>query len=481
MTPSRTSSVRPVHRWETVVAIDFDKWACATYRANFPGVRVECGPVADYIDSLSYADVLLGGPPCQPFSDAGENEGESDERDCIPDFIAGVRRVKPRQFLMENVRGLLKEKHWPYFCRAIEQLKECGYAVQWKLLDAVGFGVPQFRERVWAWGIREDLHAAGMRHAWPMETHIWPPMPSPPLFGEMPLPGVTVGEALGLSSGMTDTKQNRTLRSVFEPSTTVAADDRRVLIQSHADPAQTIDRPSPTLRSGGDGHDGCCLRIIGGGRNDARGANGKFVRYERDITNEPCTTITGTHLGLHKGAQNPRVQMKFDHGVADPDFPSPTIKAGGNYDASGKQGGGCPPVVLWHWSDAMLAKQPPIDLDKPSPTVIKNWHKGTPYGCLKWKQTTDGLWIRRLHPLECARLQSVSDCFVWPDDLPKTHAYKVIGNGWASRMGGVFSEAISSVDPEARTVTDLFCGGGLGAVGWHGRSWTYQQREAVPA
>jgi hypothetical protein len=64
--------------------------------ANFPGVRVECGPVADYLDALPDADVMLGGPPCQPFSDAGENEGEADDRDCIPDFCAAVERASPR-------------------------------------------------------------------------------------------------------------------------------------------------------------------------------------------------------------------------------------------------------------------------------------------------------------------------------------------------------------------------------------------------
>lgn len=61
-------------KWDTLLAVDSDKWAAATYRANFPSVRVECGPVSDFISALPDADVILGGPPCQPFSDAGENE-----------------------------------------------------------------------------------------------------------------------------------------------------------------------------------------------------------------------------------------------------------------------------------------------------------------------------------------------------------------------------------------------------------------------
>lgn len=182
--------------WHTLLAIDFDKHACAAYRANFPDTEVRCASVADVLDSLPAADVVVGGPPCQPFSDAGENRGETDERDCIPDFIEAVRRVRPRHFLMENVRGLLKQKHARYFHFALDALAACGYIVQWRLLDAVNYGVPQFRERVWIWGVRRDLHGDGMHHAWPLPTHAWPP-PDACMFGAALLPGITVGEAIG--------------------------------------------------------------------------------------------------------------------------------------------------------------------------------------------------------------------------------------------------------------------------------------------
>jgi site-specific DNA-cytosine methylase len=494
----------------TLLAIDSDKWACGTYRANFPDVRVECGKVADFVSSLPDCDVILSGPPCQPFSDAGENEGESDERDCIPDFIAAVAAKRPRQFLMENVRGLLKSRHWPYFCRVIEQLESLGFRVEWKLLDAVNFGVPQFRERVWVWGIRSDIAA---RHCWPKPTHSWPP-PDPCMFGAALLAGITVRDALGMdgllrrdrgaglidrggerrdhptdepspsiaagqhASGprltlMIDTKQHRTLRPADEPATTVGSDDRRILIQSHADPAQDIDRPAPTLRSGGNGHDGRCLRVIGGGSNPHFIGD---VRTGRDITDEPSPTIPcGDHFG------NVLPQIEYDHGVATMDRPSPTIKAGGNYDASGKQGGGCPPIVAYHWSDAMLEKHPPASPASPAPTVQAKWAKGGAEGLLavtKWKQKGE-LWVRRPTPLECLRLQSGPDDFRWPDSIPKTHAYRVVGNGWASRMGAVFSDAIHAADPLSRTVIDLFCGGGLGAVGWHGRAWEFHPESEV--
>lgn len=451
-------------RWHTLLAIDFDKWAAETYRANFPGVRVECGPVANYVGALPPADVILGGPPCQPFSDAGENEGEGDERDCIPDFCSAVADVMPRMFLMENVRGLLKEKHLPYFGRVLSRLESSchvgvsysgGYVVQYRLLDAVSFGVPQFRERIWVWGIRKDLYAAGVRHQWPKPTHAWPP-PEGCMFGAALHPGVTVRQALGLDGwlrrdrgkGLLERHGERRDHPTDEPAPLISAGvagsgARYTFIQSHADEPVSIDRPGPTLRSGGNGHDGCCLRVGAEVRVIGAGSNPHFIgeeRTERDITDEP----------------------------------SPTIPCGDRF-------GNVLPVVKWRWSDAMLDKQPPIELDKPCPTIVKNWHKGLPYGSLKWKQDETGLWIRRLHPLECARLQSVPDSFVWLPEMPKGAAYKIVGNGWASGMAAVMSDALSSADPDSKTVIDLFCGGGLGACGWHGQYWSYQAGTGVAA
>jgi site-specific DNA-cytosine methylase len=444
--------------WRTLLAVDSDRWACEVYRANFPGVRVECGPVADFIDRLPDSDVILGGPPCQPFSDAGENEGERDERDCIPDFIRAIEKKKPRQFLMENVRGLLKEKHWPYFCRVIDQLDALGYAVQWKLLDAVSFGVPQFRERVWVWGIRSDLALSGVRHCWAQPTHAWPP-PEPCMFGAALLPGITVRQALEIAIGSASRIpgargwNGQRIIAADEPSPSIGAvghNPEFIRVRQPRGPswrsteiARPIDEPSPSVTAGSRSGGGETLLIeMETGSKCRRDGDGHPRRPLVKSIDNPAFTIDG---------RPPDIRSTVD----DP--------------------------VPWHWSDALLDKQPPIELDRPSPAVVKNWHKGTPYRCLKWKQTKDGLWIRRLHPLECARLQSAPDSFIWPNDLPKTHAYRVIGNGWATRMGAVFAEALKSADPHSETLIDLFCGGGLGAVGWHGRFWQYATSESEVA
>lgn len=72
-------------RWRTITAFDADAKAVEVYRANMPGVEVRWEPVR--ASTLPRADVLLGGPPCQPFSVAGQRGGSEDARDCVPDFI----------------------------------------------------------------------------------------------------------------------------------------------------------------------------------------------------------------------------------------------------------------------------------------------------------------------------------------------------------------------------------------------------------
>ena len=70
--------------------------------------------------------------------------------------------------------------------------------------------------------------------------------------------------------------------------------------------------------------------------------------------------------------------------------------------------------------------------------------------------------------------RNTSIFFRWPDGIGKTAAYRIVGNGQASLMVRRLRECLERVDPDSRTVVDLFCGGGVGAVGWHGRAWKYE-------
>lgn len=447
-------------RWRTVLAVDHCPRACEVYRANVPECeRVECGDVGPLVAAMPAADVILGGPPCQPYSLAGKGLGTSDARDCVPDFCAAVEAVRPRMFLMEEVAAFAElEKFQPVLRSTFARLSRAGddgYDVQMRVLDAVDFGVPQFRRRAWLWGIRRDLVDVIRRRRWPMRTHVDPAtLPETgmfgPGFGPRELPWVTVGQALGLDGEIRRPRQTgaREVVGVGEPSSTIGA--------TRADEHYSIRR--------------------------ARSAS--VVRRDHPAC-EPCPTITnggdgsGGILRIKSHADPARVISE----------PASTLRSGGDgHD-------GCR-VELYRWSDAMLEKHPPATPATPAPTVQAKWAKGDAEGLISaqgaaspsptivggakdtggpepvFNRTRAG-FVRRLTPDECARLQSLPDSFVWPAAVAKTHRYRIIGNGWASLMAKRMSEALRAADPDAVTVVDLFCGGGCGAVGWHGRAWEY--------
>ncbi len=130
--------------------------AAETYSSNLTG---ECAikkitPETQYHERF---DVVIGGPPCQPFSVGGHQKGIDDERNGFPSFLSAIRQVQPSVFLFENVRGMLYSNKW-YFEEICQQLRSEGYLLDYKLLNAVDFGVPQNRERLFVVG-----HKGGFR------------------------------------------------------------------------------------------------------------------------------------------------------------------------------------------------------------------------------------------------------------------------------------------------------------------------------
>lgn len=122
--------------------------AVATYNKNLRGdcynQFLEVGyeyPMADNID------IVIGGPPCQPFSRFGNQMGIEDARDGFPVFIDAVRRLQPKVFLFENVANILGRHKW-YLDLIVKELQNLGYYVDYKILNAVDYGVPQNRERL---------------------------------------------------------------------------------------------------------------------------------------------------------------------------------------------------------------------------------------------------------------------------------------------------------------------------------------------
>ncbi|MEV7212993.1 DNA (cytosine-5-)-methyltransferase [Kitasatospora cineracea] len=114
--------------------------------------------------------LLAGGVPCPPFSIAGKQLGQDDERDLFPRMLALVDELRPQAVMIENVRGLLEPSHKfrPYRKRILKTLRESGYVVcGWEVLEAASFGVPQLRPRAILVAIRKDLYRG---FTWPKRT-----------------------------------------------------------------------------------------------------------------------------------------------------------------------------------------------------------------------------------------------------------------------------------------------------------------------
>ena len=156
--------------YETI-GYEMDTAATATYNRNLKGEchAVKLGVGFDY----PAAEIVIGGPPCQPFSVGGHQKGIYDSRDGFPIFLDAVEQLQPKVCMFENVRGLLYANKW-YFELVIKELQKLGYMVDFKLLNAVNFGIPQNRERLFVFGHRSDFKF---------------PKPSPVK--------VTVGQAIG--------------------------------------------------------------------------------------------------------------------------------------------------------------------------------------------------------------------------------------------------------------------------------------------
>lgn len=191
--------------FEHAAVIEWNPEACQTFRENQGRGKSGIGnwPLIEgdvrKIDFRKLSDdvmVVSGGPPCQPFSLGGKHRGYDDTRDMFPEAVRAVRELRPKAFIFENVKGLMRETFSDYFEYIYLQLTHPGvvrvegeswrehrsrlekhhtsrrvrseYNVVYRLLNAADFGVPQRRERVFFVGFRSDL---GVNWSFPEPSH----------------------------------------------------------------------------------------------------------------------------------------------------------------------------------------------------------------------------------------------------------------------------------------------------------------------
>ena len=145
-----------VKGFETLLGVDFNKYAIETFKENFPKAETVCGNICDAevkskIIELSKdlkINMIIGGPPCQGFSLKGKNLGLDDHRNFLfLEYVEIVEKLLPNILIIENVKNLINSGEGYFINQIYKRFTEIGYTLNYGILNSVNFGVPQKRER----------------------------------------------------------------------------------------------------------------------------------------------------------------------------------------------------------------------------------------------------------------------------------------------------------------------------------------------
>ncbi|PIZ66484.1 DNA (cytosine-5-)-methyltransferase [Candidatus Roizmanbacteria bacterium CG_4_9_14_0_2_um_filter_39_13] len=145
--------------FHVIWANEYDSTIWETYELNFPNTILDKRNIKDISASeIPFADGIIGGPPCQSWSEAGAGRGINDKRgQLFYDYIRLLKERQPKFFLAENVSGILHPKHKQAFTNIINEFKNAGYVISCKLLNANDYDVPEDRLRVIIVGYQKKL------------------------------------------------------------------------------------------------------------------------------------------------------------------------------------------------------------------------------------------------------------------------------------------------------------------------------------
>lgn len=145
-----------LENFETKVGLDFDKYAIETFEKNFKNATAICGDITNSeikqkiidVAKKSNVNMIIGGPPCQGFSLKGKNLGLNDPRNFLfLEYLDIVEKLKPEVVVIENVKNLLNSEDGYFIGQIKEKFNTLGYIINYGVLNAKYFGVPQSRER----------------------------------------------------------------------------------------------------------------------------------------------------------------------------------------------------------------------------------------------------------------------------------------------------------------------------------------------
>lgn len=189
--------------FRVAVATDYDEVALASLTKNMAGTASLAGDIRGLsalelmeAGSIGRGDaaLLVGGPPCTPFSKSGfwlaeKRESRDPNASLLEEYVRMVAQTQPEAFVLENVQALTYKTHKVHFDALLKALNELGYNPQWKVLLAADYGVPQLRKRVFIVGRRD-----GKKFIFPESTHAGPSETSR-RWDTTKLPHLTAGQA----------------------------------------------------------------------------------------------------------------------------------------------------------------------------------------------------------------------------------------------------------------------------------------------
>lgn len=163
--------------FDIVAGAEWDSDACETFAKAHPSADVLEGDVnaTTFTRWHDEVDVVVGGPPCQPWSTGGKRLGPEDPRDGWPAFLRALREIRPRAFIAENVAGFAAGARKAHLATLVAELSALGYDVCCQVVNAADYGVPQRRQRLLIVGLRGQRFCFPAPIFGPGRERPWPP------------------------------------------------------------------------------------------------------------------------------------------------------------------------------------------------------------------------------------------------------------------------------------------------------------------
>lgn len=342
-------------KFKVIGGVDLDPAACSTASANHPEGKFICDSIAAYSPKYfaevlgnTTVDMIVGGPPCQGFSSLRPNRQtniDDPRNQLFRHFIEYVKYFQPSVFLMENVVGLLSASHSQLLGEIIEGFRNAGYDVDWRVLNAANYGVPQKRERLILAGLKAPKRRAAVIK-FPPPTHYFKGRVIGTRFKDnyvvnssSGMPALTVAEAISdlpeLESGQKKSSYGSSPQNSFQSARRANSSGMLTLHEA----ANHSEKMLRVIRMAGSSKTALPAGLVSSGFSSC---------YSRMEAHEPATTIT---VKFTSPASSKCIHPKQDRAITPREaarlqsFDDGFVFCGSKTDIANQLGNAVPPLL----------------------------------------------------------------------------------------------------------------------------------------